>query len=185
MTPTRRALIAALAGSAFLGASGGVQAGPRILGIDHTGRVVDETMLGGWRLVYFGYTHCPDVCPLGLQTMAEAVDALGARGAQITPVFVTIDPERDTPAVMHDYVDFFHPRLVGVTPGVDDLRAMAAAWRIKYARVELGEGRPYLMDHTASILLIDRDGTVVVRFSHTLPSDQMAAKIRAALDARS
>ena len=140
--------------------------------------------LGGWRLVYFGYTHCPDICPLGLQTIAEAMDALGPLGARVTPVFVTVDPERDTPALMKDYVAFFHPRLVGLSPSEDELKAMAKAWRVKYARVEIGEGRPYLMDHTATILLADPTGAPAGRFGHDLGGAKLAEKIRAQMEAR-
>ena len=140
--------------------------------------------LTGWRLVYFGYTHCPDVCPLGLQTMAEALDALGPSSAKITPVFVTVDPSRDTPQLMKDYVAFFHPRIVGLSPSEDELRTMAKAWRVKYARVEVGEGRPYLMDHTATILLADPTGAPAGRFGHDLGGAKLAEKIRAQMEAR-
>ena len=185
MSLTRRAALAASL-LPLLGALGTpALAGARILGTDQTGNPVAEALQTGWRLVYFGYTHCPDVCPLGLQTMAEALDALGPLGERLTPVFVTVDPDRDRPEVMANYVGFFHPRLVGVTPTADELKAMAGAWRVKYAKVEIGEGRPYLMDHTASIFLIDPDGTVAGRLSHNLPSDQMAAKIRTVLESRS
>lgn len=160
-------------------------AGPKIAGVDQSGRPVDEAAPTGWRLVYFGYTHCPDVCPLGLQTMAEALDTLGPLGERLTPIFVTVDPARDTPAVMANYVTFFHPRLVGVTPSPEQLQVMAKAWRVKYAKVEMGEGRDYLMDHTATIFLIDPDGEVAGRMSHNMAAAQMAAKIRSVLEARS
>ena len=185
MSITRRAALAALALPLLTALPGPARAGQRILGTDQTGKPVAESLQSGWRLVYFGYTHCPDVCPLGLQTMAEALDGLGDLGARLTPVFVTVDPERDTPAVMANYVDFFHPRLVGVTPTADDLKAMAAAWRVKYAKVDMGEGRGYLMDHTATIFLIAPDGVVAGRLSHNLPAGQMSVKIRTVLESRS
>lgn len=185
MTATRRAALAGLLVLAAVGPTAPALAGQAILGVDQTGKPLTETSLGGWRLVYFGYTHCPDVCPLGLQNMAETLDRLGALGEKLTPVFVTVDPARDTPEVMAGYVGFFHARLVGVSPSEDQLKTMAAAWRVKYAKVEIGEGRPYLMDHTASIFLIDPDGVVAGRLSHNLQSEQMAAKIRSVLEARS
>lgn len=185
MPVTRRAVLAAVTLTSIVGSAGPALAGVPLLGTDQTGRKIDETTYPGWRLVYFGYTHCPDVCPLGLQTMAEAVDGLGPLADRVTPIFVTVDPDRDTTAVMAGYVDFFHPRLVGVTPSADDLAVMGKAWRVKYAKVDVGEGRPYLMDHTASIFLVDPSGAIVGRFSHTLSAEQMTARIRTVLETRS
>jgi protein SCO1/2 len=185
MSLTRRAALAAALLPFLAGLPEAARAGSRILGVDQTGAPVADALQGGWRLVYFGYTHCPDVCPLGLQTMAEALDALGPFGERVTPIFVTVDPARDTPQVMAGYVTFFHPRLVGVVPSDDQLREMAAAWRVKYAKVEMGEGRGYLMDHTASIFIVDPAGEVRGRLSHNLPADQMAVKIRTVLETRS
>ena len=182
---TRRGVIAGLAGAVTAAAIGrGEAAGLPILGRAHDGHALGAEELGGWRLVYFGYTHCPDVCPLGLSTMAEALDALGRLAEQVTPVFVTVDPARDTPAVMKDYVAFFHPRLIGVTPDAEQLTLMARAWRIKFARVEVGEGRPYLMDHSASLLLADPAGTAAGRFPHDMGGARMAEKIRVAMATR-
>ena len=185
MATTRRTVLGALAATAFFGPIAAAVAGQRLLGVDQTGKPVSDALQSGWRLVYFGYTFCPDVCPLGLQTMAEALDALGPLGDRLTPIFVTVDPDRDTPQVMAGYVGFFHPRLVGVTPSHDELKQMAAAWRVKYAKVEVGEGRPYLMDHTASIFIVDPAGEIAGRLSHNLPGDRMAEKIRTVLEARS
>ncbi|MER2606121.1 MAG: SCO family protein [Siculibacillus sp.] len=183
---TRRTLLAG-AGAAFaLALAGPVRAaGPMVLGMRHDGRRLENGDITGWALVYFGYTFCPDVCPLGLQTIAEALDALGPLAEKLTPVFVTVDPERDTPKVLADYVAFFHPRLIGIQPTEAELRTMAKAWRVKYARVEVGEGRPYLMDHTASVMLADPDGNPAGRFPHDLGGARMAEKIRSAMEMRS
>lgn len=184
--PSRREVLALAAALPFaLAVSPARAAGLPLLGLRSDGRPAGESDFPGWRLVYFGYTHCPDVCPLGLQTMAEALDALGPLGEKVSPVFVTVDPARDTPAVMKDYVAFFHPRLVGLTPSDDDLAVMAKAWRVKYAKVEIGEGRPYLMDHTAVLMLAAPDGTSAGRFPHDLGGARLADKIRAAMEARS
>jgi protein SCO1/2 len=181
---TRRTLFAG-ALLCVLAAGPAFAEGPRILGTLDDGKPVGETDLAGWRLVYFGYTHCPDVCPLGLQSIAEAIDTLGPLAEKISPVFVTVDPDRDGPEVMRHYVDFFHPKIRGVTPGEAELKSMAAAWRIKYRKVEIGEGRPYLMDHTASILLIDPAGVVAGRLPHDLGGARIAEKIRSVLEHRS
>lgn len=174
---TKRQFVAGL-GLAMLPHPAGAQVPMRLEGTMQDGRPVGPEDLRGWLLVYFGYTRCPDVCPLGLQTMAEAVDALGPLGERITPVFVTVDPERDTPDALKDYVAFFHPRLVAVSPSAAQLGATARAWRVKYARVEQGEGKPYLMDHTASIFLSDPSGGIAGRFPHDLGGAGLANKIR-------
>ncbi len=183
---TRRTAVSLLAGLAFVSATLPARAAALpILGRRHDGRDARPEDFPEWRLVYFGYTHCPDVCPLGLQTMADAIEALGPLGARLSPVFVTVDPARDTPAVMSQYVGFFHPRLVGITPSEEELKVMGKAWRVKYAKVEVGEGRPYLMDHTASLLITDPAGEPAGRLSHDLGGARSAERIRAAMEARS
>ena len=176
---SRRTVVACLALSSLAPFHATAQgAGLPLSGTNHLGKPMTEADLPGWKLVYFGYTRCPDVCPLGLQTMAEAIDALGPLGERITPVFVTVDPERDTPEALKEYVGFFHARLVGLTPGADKLPEIARAWRVKYARVEQGEGRAYTMDHTASVFLADPGGAIAGRFPHDLGGQGMANKIR-------
>ncbi|MDK9695309.1 MAG: SCO family protein [Siculibacillus sp.] len=185
MATTRRTLLGAFAATLLLATAAPAAADQRILGLTQTGTPLSEEVQSGWRLVYFGYTFCPDVCPLGLQTMAEALDILGPLGEKLTPIFVTVDPDRDTTKVMANYVTFFHPRLIGVTPTQDELRQMAGAWRVKFAKVDVGEGKPYLMDHTASVFIVDPSGNVAGRLSHNLPADRMAEKIRGVLESRS
>lgn len=156
----------------------------RLSGLDHLGRAVGDAQPGGWRLVMFGYTHCPDVCPVGLQTLSETIDALGPLGERITPVFVTVDPERDTPETLKDYVPMFHPRLIGVSPKPDELPAIAAAWRVKYARVPSQDGKSYSMDHTATIFLVDPASAIVRRLPYGAPAQDLANRIRAVFMAR-
>lgn len=139
----------------------------------------EVTVVSGWRLVYFGYTHCPDVCPMGLFTMSETLKALGPLGERITPVFVTVDPERDTPEAMKEYVGFFHPRFVALSPSAGQLAEMAAAWRIRFQKVERQDGGAYTVDHTSSVFLADPAGVIVGRFPHSLDAEAMANKIRA------
>ena len=136
---------------------------------------------GQYRLVYFGYTHCPDACPLALQTMSEALDRLGRIGETITPVFVTIDPARDTPAVLKRYVEMFHPRMKAVSGDDAAIAEIAERYKIIYKRVDLGPDRPYTMDHTTSIYLTDKTGRVIGRFLHTLTAGELGAKIAARL----
>ena len=185
MQATRRDFIAAaLVFTAFAHGAQALAAEGRLSGTDHLGRAVTETSPGGWRLVMFGYTHCPDVCPIGLQTLAETTDALGPLGERITPVFVTVDPARDTPTVMKDFVSMFHPRMIGVTPGEAELATLAAAWRVKYARVESSDRSTYSMDHTATIFLVDPAGTIVRRLPYGAPAKDLADRVKAVFAAR-
>lgn len=186
MNLTRRALCIALSLAPIAGGLAPARAaGLPLVGMRHDGRPLAPDEVRGWRLVYFGYTRCPDVCPAGLQSMTDAIEALGPIGQGFTPVFVTVDPERDTVEVMREYVAYFHPRFIGVTPSAAELETMAQAWRVKYAKADAGPGKPYLVDHTAAIFLVDPTGAIAGRLSHSLDGQQIAAKIRAVLGARS
>ena len=99
--------------------------------VDHTGKTVTEKDFAGRKmLVFFGFTHCPDICPSGLQVMSAALDQLGDKAGAVVPIFVTVDPERDTPEVMAKYVTSFHPRLVGLTGSQDAIKTTAKAYRV-------------------------------------------------------
>lgn len=150
--------------------------------LDHNGNPTTETDFGpAYRLIYFGYTHCPDACPVALQIMSDALDRLGRIGESITPVFVTIDPSRDTPDVLKRYVDMFHPRFIAV--GGDDvaIAELSARYKVIATKVEMGADRPYTMDHSTSIYLTDKTGRVIGRFLHTLTAPELAGKIAARL----
>ena len=134
---------------------------------DHTGkRVTDADFRGRFMLLYFGYTFCPDVCPADLQTMGRALDILAAKGEVITPVFITVDPQRDSPAVLKKYVAAFHPRMVGLTGSAAEIKAATKAYKVYY-RKQPG-ARPgdtkILMDHTTFIYLVGPDGKAVAAF---------------------
>ncbi len=152
-----------------------------LVGVRQDGQEIAAGDVSGWKLVYFGYTHCPDICPISLQSMGQALDALGPIGERITPIFVTVDPERDTPKVIAEYVSYFHPRMIGLSPHADQLAALAAAWRVKYARVELKDKDSYAVDHTAAIFLADPSGAIVGRYPHDLDGDVLAKRIRASM----
>jgi protein SCO1/2 len=145
---------------------------------DQAGEVVTEARLRGhWTLLYFGYASCPDVCPTELQTVASAIEALPPEvAARVLPVFVTIDPERDTPEHLARYVALFHPRLVGLTGTPDQVAAVARAYRVFYKRVESSEAGGYMMDHSSMLYLLDQAGAVRALFrSETAPEDLAAA----------
>ena len=161
--------------------------------IDHTGRAVtDRDFLGAYMLVFFGYTHCPDVCPTDLMVVGEAMDLLGEAGEMVRPVFITIDPARDTVAVMADFVGHFHPRLLGLTGTREQIAAVAKRYRVRWRKFyvvedEAGGVAPaaedeYLLDHTAAIYLIGPDGGGLSLFHHGTPAADIVAVVRQFID---
>lgn len=160
----------------------GVSLGGPFALIDHTGRAVTERDFAGrMALVYFGFTYCPDVCPTELGIMAEALDALGDQGEQVTPILITIDPERDTPAALADYVSRFHPRMIGLTGSAEQVAAAARAYRVFYARVQRPDMSDYLMDHSSFIYLVGRDGRVRALFRPQTSPEAIAQAVRGQL----
>ena len=145
--------------------------------VDHTGRAVtDGDFRGEYMLITFGYTHCPDVCPTGLQNMALTLDALGKAAERVRPIFITIDPKRDTVETLADYVPVFHPRLVGLTGTPRQVHEAAKAYQVHYSILEYkGE---ILVDHTASTYLTGPDGHFLEEFAYGTDPEKMAAKIR-------
>jgi protein SCO1/2 len=149
--------------------------------VDGAGRTVtDETFRGEYMLVFFGYTFCPDVCPTTLQRVGEALDALGEDGERVRALFVTVDPERDTPEVVGAYVAQFHPRLVGLTGTPEQVAAAASAYRVYYAKASGGDeaGEDTLVDHSAILYLMGPDGAYLTTFSHTASVEEIVAGIR-------
>ncbi len=135
---------------------------------DHNGqRVTDQDFRGKYMLIFFGFTFCPDVCPSELQVMSAALDELGAEGEKIQPVFITIDPARDTPEAMKVYVSNFHPRMIGLTGSEQDIAVVAKAYRVYYAKAKGSEASPdYLMDHSTILYLMGPDGKFVKHFTY-------------------
>lgn len=147
---------------------------------DHTGRpVTDRDFLGRFVLLYFGYTFCPDICPTELGDIAATLDELGGDAAAVTPLFITIDPERDSAEVLAEYVPLFHERLVGLTGTPDQIKQVANAYRVFYRKAEDPDYTEYLMDHTSFVYLLDPDGKVVSMFRYGTPPEEMARLIRA------
>ena len=130
----------------------------------HGKRVSLSDFRGKLVLLYFGYTSCPDVCPTDLLAMAQTLKSLGKQGDQVQPVFVTLDPARDTPEVLRGYAAAFHPRLIALTGSEDDIRRVATAYKIFYEKVRIERGDLYLIDHAAFTFLLDRRGKYVLVF---------------------
>jgi protein SCO1/2 len=146
--------------------------------VDHHGdTVMDEAYRGKFMLVAFGYTHCSDICPTLLVNMTHAVALLGPDGADVQPFFITLDPTRDTPRVLADYVAAFSPRLIGLTGPEAFIEDIAQKYRIKVVKQPGKEG-DYSIDHTVAIFLMDRDGKFLDRFPNGSTPEQIADKIR-------
>ncbi len=128
---------------------------------------------GQYLLVFFGYTFCPDVCPITLQTVGSALDRLGKQAEKVTPIFITVDPERDTPERMGKYVSSFHPRLVGLSGSNEQIAAVAKAYRVYYAKS--GEDEDYLLDHSAILFFMSPDGRYLTHFRSDDSAEKMAA----------
>jgi cytochrome oxidase Cu insertion factor (SCO1/SenC/PrrC family) len=148
--------------------------------VDQTGRTVtDVDFRGKLMLIYFGYTFCPDVCPTELQAVAGTMDALGPDADRVQPIFITVDPERDTVPAMAEYVALFHPRMVGLTGTTEKVAAAARAYRVYYAKAKSKDDESfYTMDHSSFIYLMGTDGRFLEAFGHGTPPDRMAEAIR-------
>lgn len=154
---------------------------------DHTGKTVsDADFRGRYMLVYFGYIFCPDVCPTSLQTITEALDQLGPLADKVTPIFITVDPERDNVEAMRDYVAHFHPRLIGLTGTVEATSAVAKSYRVYFSKVtdKSGDNADYLVDHTAITYLMDPEGKFIHHFAHGTEAAKMAEQLKEKLSAK-
>ena len=146
---------------------------------DHTGkRVTDRDFRGRTLLVFFGFTYCPDVCPSALQVVAAAIDKLGPKGQSVTPVLITIDPERDTPAQLAAYVKSFHPRLVGLTGTPAEIEAVTKAYRVYVKKVPDPKSTAgYTIDHSSIIYVMGPDGAYRGHFTHATSVEAMAERL--------
>lgn len=198
---TRRIRILAIAGAVLVGGAiglaaslwfvpGGVPAlsgaaaigGPFTL-VDQNGETrTDRDFRGRFMLVTFGYTHCPDICPVTVQAIGDTLDQLGPAADQVAGIFVSVDPQRDTPAALKDYVHSVSPRIVALTGSPAQIAAAARAYRVYY-RVNGDPARDqhYAVDHTALLYLMDREGRFVTHFTHQTPAATMVAAIRRVL----
>lgn len=151
--------------------------------VNHRGeQVTEQTFLGKPMLLVFGFTFCPDICPTELQVTSEALQLLGSKGADIQPLFVTVDPERDTTEVLESYVANFSPKLLGLTGSPDQVKAMADSYRVFYEkRPNMENPEAYTMDHTSIIYLMDEKGKFLKHFSYTTDAKALAEGIAAAL----
>lgn len=184
-------IVAAFAGSLVVGLAlmlwlaGGVRSvtAPAAIGgpfqlTDQAGRIVTEkNMQGHPSLVFFGYTHCPDVCPTSLFEMSEVLRAMGKDADRVNAYFISVDPERDTTATIKDYLSSFDPHLEGLTGNPEQVAKALSAYRVYAKKVPLKDG-DYTMDHTSLVYLMDREGHFVAPFNLKRSPEEAAADLR-------
>ena len=195
--PRRLILVAALLGAAIILGSGAFLAlelrdnargvagtvlgsaigGPFTL-VDQDGKTVTNTALEGkWLLVYFGYTHCPDACPTALNDISIALEELGAKRGEVRPVFITVDPERDTSEALKSYVTSFDAPILALTGTTDQVAQAAKAYRVYYAK-HPEAGGDYSMDHSSVIYVMDPQGRFTASFTHESSPEQIAERLK-------
>jgi protein SCO1 len=153
---------------------------PRYLLQDPNGRAVSsEDFRGRYQLIAFGYTYCPDICPTTLVEMAEILKQLGDKAGAVQPIFISVDPERDTGKVLKTYTEFFDPRILGLTAPPALLRRTADNFKIRYAKVRQAGKDPqhYAVDHSAGMFLLGPDGNLIKKFPFATPVIDISGQI--------
>lgn len=142
--------------------------------------VTQDSFKGSFMLINFGYTFCPDICPTSLATMASALDELGPIGDVVQPIFITVDPKRDTPENLKPYVEAFHPRLIGLSGSNQKITQIAKAYRVHRSKI-IEAGKPadeYLVNHSSLTYLMDQEGKFLTIFPHGTKPEIMAKAIK-------
>ncbi len=144
--------------------------------VDHQGRAVTQAdFQGHYLVVYFGFTFCPDICPTELHAIGTALDILGEKADKIRPLFITVDPERDTVEAMAEYIKHFHPAFTGLTGSLEQIKRVAEAYRVYYAKAPLSEAPgDYTMNHTSFIYVMDCEGRYIRHISVGTKAQEMA-----------
>ena len=157
----------------------GAQIGGPFSLIDQTGkRVTEQDFRGKLMLIYFGFVFCPDACPTALANMTDAIELLGPAGADVTPVFISVDPERDTVEVLKDYAEAFHPRLKALTGTMEEIQKVAKEYRMYFKKAAETAPGEYLVDHSSIVFLMSREGRYLTHFTHMTLPEPMAAEIK-------
>ena len=146
--------------------------------VDQEGKTVtDADLKGKWSLVYFGYTHCPDACPTALNDISIALDELGPKRAEVRPVFITVDPERDTSEVLKSYVTSFDAPILALTGTPEEVAQAAKGYRVYYAK-HPEVGGDYSMDHSSVIYVMDPQGRFTASFTHESTPEEIAERLK-------
>ena len=154
----------------------GKLAGPFTLIATDGRSVTDQTYRGKWVLIYFGYTHCPDACPTALNDMGVALDRLGPEAAQLQPIFITVDPTRDTRDALAEYLKSFDPHVVALTGSPDEIAAVAKEYRV-YVSPHQESGGDYTVDHSSFFYLINPEGKYVRVIAGDVSGDELAERL--------
>ncbi|MGE5477317.1 MAG: SCO family protein [Bacteroidales bacterium] len=153
---------------------------------DQDGRTVTEASYAGRvRVVSFGYTFCPDICPTTLSTVAAALDMLGAKASQVAPIFITVDPKRDSAQHLKEYVAAFGPSFIGLTGSTEQVDEAARAFRVRYAiqpPTNVDDPDSYFVDHSAGIYIMDRRGGFAAKLGHRADAEELAARLTEVID---
>lgn len=153
--------------------------GPFTLIDQHGNEVTEAVLRGHYSLVYFGFTHCPEVCPLSLSVIDRALKLAGPVAETVVPVFITLDAQRDTPQALARYLASFNPRILGLTGTPKQVAAAAGAYRAYYAKMAAKDGGPdYGIEHSGYIFLMDNEGRYVAHFSRDATAKEIAARLR-------
>lgn len=157
----------------------GAQIGGPFQLTDQSGkRVTEQDFRGKLMLIYFGFVFCPDACPTALTNMTDAVELLGPAGEDVVPVFISVDPERDTVEVLKDYAEAFHPRLKALTGTMEEITKVAKEYRMYFKKAAETAPGEYLVDHSSIVFLMGRDGRYLTHFTHMTLPEPMAAEIK-------
>jgi protein SCO1 len=150
--------------------------------VDQTGKTVtDRNFRGRYMLIFFGFTHCPDICPAELQVMSAALDALGPKADEVVPIFVTLDPERDTPEAVGAYVKNFGKNFIGLSGSQAAIADAAKAYRVTFSKFEYKDkdgNNDYSIDHSALVYLMGKDGEYIDHFAYGTPATKMTETMR-------
>ena len=152
--------------------------GPFTLSDPEGRRIALEDLRGRLVLLYFGYAGCPDVCPTDLAIIAQSLRELGAAADAVQPVFITLDPLRDSPAVLREYATAFHPRMLALTGSEEEVRRIATDYKVFFEKVTLPGEKGYVIDHTPYTFLLDREGRFVILFPPGTQADRMGVMLR-------
>jgi protein SCO1/2 len=146
-------------------------------------KVTDADFRGKIMLVFFGYTHCPDICPVTVSTLSKTMGLLGDKADAVVPIFITLDPKRDTPAVLKDYLANFDKRMVGLTGSPKDIKKAADAYKVYFSVAEASKQKngDYMVDHSTIIYMMGKDGSYLEHFSYDAKEQDIANAIKEAL----
>lgn len=167
---------------------GGEAQGEALIGgdfalLDNTGKTItNNDFRGKYMLIYFGFTHCPDICPTSLLLMQNALNHLGDKAKKVQPIFITLDPERDTPQVVGQYTAHFGPALIGLSGSAEQIKRAADAYKIYYRKVEEEDSAMgYVIDHSGFLYLMGPDGKYITHFPHTIAEQSLTDGLAAAI----